>query len=109
MVHVWEVNRYRPIHYAISSISPVYFEFAPEDLMRVGLAYPDQIIGGYDSHPTGFATASGTDRRTMQHVHITTSRTPCYCLLRACRKIMTYTRPKAQRVAIVAQIRYNVR
>jgi len=49
--------------------SPVYFEFAPEDLLAVELAYPAQIVGVYHSHPTGYARASSTDRENMRHVN----------------------------------------
>ena len=49
--------------------SPVYFEFAPEDLLAVELAYPGQIVGVYHSHPTGYARASSTDRMNMRHVN----------------------------------------
>jgi proteasome lid subunit RPN8/RPN11 len=49
--------------------SPVYFEFAPEDLLAVELSYPGQIVGVYHSHPTGFDRASETDRQNMQRVN----------------------------------------
>jgi len=49
--------------------SPVYFEFDPEDLLNIELSYPDKVVGVYHSHPTGFAQASDTDRRNMQHVN----------------------------------------
>lgn len=49
--------------------SSVYFEFAPEDLLAVELAYPAQIVGVYHSHPTGYARASSTDRENMRHVN----------------------------------------
>jgi proteasome lid subunit RPN8/RPN11 len=49
--------------------SAVYFEFAPEDLLAVELAYPDQIVGVYHSHPTGYACASSTDQENMRHVN----------------------------------------
>jgi proteasome lid subunit RPN8/RPN11 len=47
----------------------VYFEFAPEDLLEVELAYPGQTVGVYHSHPGGFAAASTTDRENMQRVN----------------------------------------
>ncbi len=49
--------------------SPVYFEFAPEDLLAVELSYPGQIVGVYHSHPTGFDRASETDYQNMQRVN----------------------------------------
>jgi proteasome lid subunit RPN8/RPN11 len=49
--------------------SPVYFEFDPEELLGVELAYPGQIIGAYHSHPSGFLRASSTDRGNMRRVN----------------------------------------
>ncbi|HLG75334.1 MAG TPA: Mov34/MPN/PAD-1 family protein [Ktedonobacteraceae bacterium] len=49
--------------------SPVYFEFAPEDLLTIELTYPGQTVGVYHSHPTGYARASSTDRENMQRVN----------------------------------------
>jgi proteasome lid subunit RPN8/RPN11 len=49
--------------------SPVYFEFAPEDLLAVELSYPGQIVGVYHSHPTGFDRASETDYQNMRRVN----------------------------------------
>jgi proteasome lid subunit RPN8/RPN11 len=49
--------------------SPVYFEFAPEDLLAVELNYPGQTVGVYHSHPTGFDRASETDRQNMQRIN----------------------------------------
>jgi [CysO sulfur-carrier protein]-S-L-cysteine hydrolase len=49
--------------------SPVYFEFAPEDLLAVELSYPGQTIGVYHSHPTGFDRASETDRKNMERIN----------------------------------------
>jgi proteasome lid subunit RPN8/RPN11 len=49
--------------------SPVYFEFAPEDLLAVELNYPGQIVGVYHSHPTGFDRASETDYQNMQRIN----------------------------------------
>ena len=50
--------------------SAVYFEFAPEDLLAVELAYPGQVVGVYHSHPTGYARASRTDRKNMKRVNL---------------------------------------
>lgn len=49
--------------------SPSYFEFAPEDLLAVELAYPGKIVGAYHSHPSGYARPSQTDRQNMQRVN----------------------------------------
>jgi proteasome lid subunit RPN8/RPN11 len=64
----WHVEQTQPLRNIFDS--PVYFEFAPEELLTVELAYPEQIIGVYHSHPTGFAKASGTDRENMQRVNV---------------------------------------
>jgi [CysO sulfur-carrier protein]-S-L-cysteine hydrolase len=63
----WYIERTLPLRNVFSS--PVYFEFAPEELLEVELAYPDQIVGVYHSHPTGFASASKTDRDNMKRVN----------------------------------------
>src|SRR5258708_979282 len=57
--------------YPLSNIfeSPVYFEFAPEDLLAIELNYPGRIVGVYHSHPTGFGRASITDRKNMEQVN----------------------------------------
>jgi proteasome lid subunit RPN8/RPN11 len=64
----WHIEQAHPLRNIFDS--PVYFEFAPEDLVTADLTYPDQIVGVYHSHPTGFAAASNTDRRNMQHVNV---------------------------------------
>ena len=64
----WEVEHIEPLRNIFNS--PVYFEFAPEDLLMAELDYPDHIIGAYHSHPTGFARASNTDRENMQRVNV---------------------------------------
>jgi proteasome lid subunit RPN8/RPN11 len=63
----WHIQQAHPLPNA--SGSSVYFEFAPEDLLEVELAYPGQIVGVYHSHPGGFAAASTTDRENMQRVN----------------------------------------
>ena len=63
----WYIERTLPLRNTFSS--PVYFEFAPEELLEVELAHPDQIVGVYHSHPTGFAAASKTDRDNMKRVN----------------------------------------
>ncbi|QBD82688.1 hypothetical protein EPA93_44665 [Ktedonosporobacter rubrisoli] len=63
----WHIKQAHPLRNIYAS--PVYFEFAPEDLLTLELAYPGQIIGVYHSHPGGFAVASSTDRQNMQRVN----------------------------------------
>jgi proteasome lid subunit RPN8/RPN11 len=64
----WQVEHIHPLRNIFNS--PVYFEFAPEDLLMAELDYPDHILGVYHSHPTGFARASSTDRENMQRVNV---------------------------------------
>ena len=52
-----------------TSDSPVYFEFAPEELLAADLAYPGRVIGAYHSHPTGLAVASRTDHQNMKRIN----------------------------------------
>jgi len=63
----WYIRQAQPLPNIFASA--VYFEFAPEDLLEVELAYPGQIVGVYHSHPGGFASASSTDRENMQRVN----------------------------------------
>jgi len=63
----WHVEQAHPLRNIFAS--PVYFEFAPEELLQVELEHPGSIVGVYHSHPTGFANASGTDRQNMQRVN----------------------------------------
>ena len=63
----WYVEEVLPLRNVADS--PVYFEFAPEDLLAVELSYPGQIVGVYHSHPTGFDRASDTDRQNMERVN----------------------------------------
>jgi [CysO sulfur-carrier protein]-S-L-cysteine hydrolase len=63
----WLVEDICPLRNTFNS--PVYFEFDPEELLNIELSYPDKVVGVYHSHPTGFAQASDTDRRNMQHVN----------------------------------------
>ena len=63
----WYVEHAYPLRNAAHS--PVYFEFAPEDLLAAELAYPQQIVGVYHSHPTGYARASNTDQENMRRVN----------------------------------------
>lgn len=63
----WHVEEAQPLRNTFSS--PVYFEFDPEELLMTELAHPDEIIGVYHSHPTGFARASHTDRENMRRVN----------------------------------------
>jgi proteasome lid subunit RPN8/RPN11 len=64
----WHVEQVYPLRNIFDS--PVYFEFAPEDLLAVELAHPGQIVGAYHSHPTGLAIASSTDRQNMRRVNV---------------------------------------
>jgi proteasome lid subunit RPN8/RPN11 len=63
----WQAERALPLRN--SATSPVYFEFEPEELLTAELQYPNQIIGVYHSHPTGYAQASTTDCQNMFHVN----------------------------------------
>ncbi len=63
----WHVERIHPLRNIYDS--PVYFEFAPEELLMIELNYPGQMIGVYHSHPTGFAQASSIDRKNMRRVN----------------------------------------
>jgi proteasome lid subunit RPN8/RPN11 len=64
----WHIEQAYPLRNIFDS--PVYFEFAPEDLLAADLTYPGRIVGAYHSHPTGFAQASSTDRQNMQRVNV---------------------------------------
>lgn len=63
----WHVEDTHPMRNIFES--PVYFEFAPEELLSADLAYPGKIIGAYHSHPTGLAVASRTDHQNMKRVN----------------------------------------
>ncbi len=63
----WYVEDIHPMRNIFDS--PVYFEFAPEELLSADLAYPGRIIGAYHSHPTGLAVASHTDRQNMKRIN----------------------------------------
>ena len=64
----WIVEHAHPLRNIAHSA--VYFEFAPEELLAIELAYPDQIVGVYHSHPTGYARASATDQENMRRVNL---------------------------------------
>ena len=64
----WHVERVQPLQNIFNS--PVYFEFAPEELLAVELEHPDELVGVYHSHPTGFSVASATDRENMQQINV---------------------------------------
>jgi proteasome lid subunit RPN8/RPN11 len=64
----WHVTQIQPLNNIASS--PTYFEFEPEELLAVEMAYPDQLVGVYHSHPSGYARASKTDRQNMQRVNL---------------------------------------
>src|SRR5579863_211148 len=63
----WHVELACPLRNMANS--PVYFEFAPEDLLEAELTHPGQVIGVYHSHPSGLLAASETDRQNMQRVN----------------------------------------
>jgi proteasome lid subunit RPN8/RPN11 len=63
----WHVEKTLPLRNIYDS--PVYFEFAPEDLLAADLAYPGKVIGAYHSHPSGLAVASHTDHQNMKRVN----------------------------------------
>lgn len=63
----WQIEEALPLRNIYNS--PVYFEFAPEDILSADLNYPGRVVGVYHSHPTGFAKASDTDRQNMQRVN----------------------------------------
>jgi len=64
----WHIEQVRALQNTFHS--PVYFEFAPEELLTVELEHPGEIVGVYHSHPTGFSVASATDRENMQRVNV---------------------------------------
>lgn len=64
----WQITQAHPLRNIAHSA--VYFEFAPDDLLIMELTYPEQIIGVYHSHPTGYPQASSTDRENMQRVNM---------------------------------------
>lgn len=65
----WIVEEARPLRNTAES--PVYFEFAPEELLTAELTHPAQsIVGVYHSHPTGYPMASDTDRNNMERVNL---------------------------------------
>jgi proteasome lid subunit RPN8/RPN11 len=63
----WHIEEIHPM--SNISNSPVYFEFAPEELLSADIAYPGRVIGVYHSHPTGLAVASRTDHQNMKRVN----------------------------------------
>ncbi|GHO42478.1 Mov34/MPN/PAD-1 family protein [Ktedonospora formicarum] len=64
----WHVERVQPL--ANTANSPVYFEFAPEELLTTEMHNEGQVIGVYHSHPTGFPQASNTDQQNMHRVNV---------------------------------------
>jgi proteasome lid subunit RPN8/RPN11 len=64
----WHVEDVYPLRNIFDS--PVYFEFAPEDLLAADFAYTGRIIGAYHSHPSGLAVASHTDHQNMKRVNL---------------------------------------
>lgn len=64
----WSIEQAYPLRNIFDS--PVYFEFAPEDLLAVDIEHPGEVVGVYHSHPTGLAVASSTDRQNMKRVNV---------------------------------------
>lgn len=64
----WHIEEAHPLRNIYDS--PVYFEFAPEDLLAADFTYPGRITGVYHSHPTGLAVASLTDRQNMKRINV---------------------------------------
>lgn len=64
----WQIEQAHPMRNIYHS--PVYFEFAPEELLEAELAFSDKIVGVYHSHPSGHVRASQTDRDNMQRVNV---------------------------------------
>jgi proteasome lid subunit RPN8/RPN11 len=63
----WHIEDIHPMQNIYDS--PVYFEFAPEELLSADLAYPGRVVGVYHSHPTGPAVASRSDHQNMQRIN----------------------------------------
>lgn len=63
----WHIKQAHPLQNICNS--PVYFEFAPEDVLAVELDHPGAVIGVYHSHPGGLKVASSTDRDNMKRVN----------------------------------------
>lgn len=76
----WHVEQAHPLRNIFAS--PIYFEFAPEDLLEVEMEQPGRIIGVYHSHPTGFADASSTDRENMRRVNKEQQIPWVWCIIR---------------------------
>jgi len=64
----WQIEQAHPLRNIHNSSS--YFEFAPEELLEAELTFSDKIVGVYHSHPSGYATASQTDRDNMRRVNV---------------------------------------
>lgn len=75
----WQIEEVLPLRNIFNS--PVYFEFAPEDILTADLSHPGRIVGVYHSHPTGFAAASGTDRQNMQRVNVAEQISWCWLII----------------------------
>lgn len=75
----WHVEETIPLRNIADS--PVYFEFAPEDLLRIELAYAERVVGVYHSHPTGYARASSTDKENMKRVNVDETIPWVWCII----------------------------
>src|SRR5260221_14663318 len=59
----WHVQEAYPLPNIFDK--PVYFEFAPEDMLAIYLPHPDMIVGAYHSHPTALVLSIVTYRQNM--------------------------------------------
>lgn len=75
----WHVEEALPLRNIADS--PVYFEFAPEDLLRIELTYAERVVGVYHSHPTGYARASSTDKENMKRVNVDEAIPWVWCII----------------------------
>lgn len=98
--HVEAAHPLRNIHQ-----SPVYFEFAPEELLRFELEHPGEIIGVYHSHPTGYPTASDTDRQNMRRVNVEQQIPWAWLII--CGPFSGKRLPHADRLASYALVAYH--
>src|SRR3989442_2507660 len=59
----WYIEQVHPLRNIFDS--PVYFEFAPEDILAVELDYPGPVVGAYPIHPTGLAVGRSHNTRAI--------------------------------------------
>lgn len=99
----WCVELARPLRNIANS--PVYFEFAPEELLDAELTSPGKIIGVYHSHPSGQKSASNTDRQNMKRVNVE-QRIPWVWLI-VSGPFHSYSRVEHQYPSVVAYYHYE--